>query len=129
MSLLVARCAGCQSHGQCLDAQKLSDFEQPREYSGVSPTAAPRPAPNSIEFETVLQQLERQSNNAGSNKTEYEQKIKEVADFIIANVTANSPASMRAALQLHASNSFATWSEQTAEEELRWCSLETLETI
>lgn len=74
---------------------------------------------SSIDFAAEMHAL--QTLLEAGNTTAYEAKLGQLAAFIMQNSSANSPSSLRAALQLPASDAFAAWSDETARTELAFC--------
>ena len=115
-------CKGCKTHGTCLDEHAIKNMLEPTKFD-----VKPEPALHGnekIDFELILQQLVDMRGKEG-----YQTKLHDLAQFIMNNSSANSPSSLRNALNLQASESFAAWSNETAEKELKFCNTKQLEQI
>ena len=113
-------CKGCKTHGTCLDEAAIKSLSQKTSFGTKFENSIV--GQKTIDFEPILQELVEMRGKEG-----YDKKVKEIAQFIIENSAANSPASLRRALKLEASSSYATWSDETAEKELNFCNTRMLE--
>ena len=115
-------CKGCKTHGTCLDEHAIKSMYQKTIFD-TKFEQLPY-GKETIDFEVLLQQLTDMRGKEG-----YEERLKELALFIMKNSAANSPSSLRDALKLPASASFAAWSDETAKKELEFCNTRSLEQI
>ncbi len=115
-------CKGCTTHGTCLDEEAIKNMLALKGFN-----AQPEPytvGTKKIDFELVLQSLLDMRGKEGYNR-----KLQEVAAFIMENSEPNKPSSLRSALNLQASESFAGWSDETAKKELDFCNTKKLDQL
>lgn len=117
-------CPGCKTHGTCIDEQAIKKMLGTERFGAGPDDPEEINQKSTICFETELQNLVDMCGKEG-----YETKLHEMAQFIIGNSEANDPASLRKALDLQASTSFASWADETAERELKFCNTKSLQKL
>lgn len=123
------RHGGCRNHGSCLDQQTMQELFEKTKYEKefVEHHHIPHQTKNSIDFEKEILRLEEllQQNNFEQYNTE----LNRIANFIMHNCEANKPSTLRHALQLATSTSFAAWADETAKTELEFCNTNLLKQL
>ena len=122
-------CTGCATHGFCIDQETMRELHDKMPYSDAAAEASPAQETQvkaNIDFEKEMEALQKlQTTNVAADNA----RLDTLAKFIMSNSEANSPASLRAALQLQVSNAFAAWSDETAQSELQFCNTSLLKRV
>jgi len=154
MASSVPQCGQCCEHGFCLDQRQFAAFQNPISFAplqggdqhqstsqdvNVPEDCAPKIAAQDVlvdgDFKktlTQLAQLRRERSNRvdnGDQQDLYRRQIRQLADYLQQECNAASPQSVRDALGLSVSNSYAQWSNSTAETEVAFCDIEKLRAL